>query len=330
MKSVDASAHVKDARLLCDLLDVFILEVGPQNVVQIITDNAANYVFAGKMLMERYPSIFWTPCAAHCIDLMLEDIVKIDFVIEIVESSKRITKFIYNHASVLHLMRTFTNKELVRPTITRFATTFISLQFLLNSKWDLKRMFLSDEWHALTINRKSEGEAICRLVSYQESFWAGVEEVCNITEPLVKVLRLVDGDKPAMGYLYEAMDRAKEAVHSYYDDKGDEGFQRQLLWKVIDDRWNNTLHHPIHAVGVFLNPAFAYSCGFLFDAEVMDGFFTCVQKMVPNPLERAEISKEMEVYRMAGGTLSFDMAVQDRTTKMPGKIFIILKFFLCL
>jgi len=282
--------------------------------------------------MERYPSIFWTPCAAHCLDLMLEDIGKIDFVKEIVESSKRIKKFIYNHGSVLHLMRTFTNnKELVRPAITRFATSFISLQSLLNSKWDLKRMFLSDEWRALTISHKSEGQAICRLVSYQESFWAGVEEVCSITEPLVKVLRLVDGDKPAMGYLYEAMDRAKEAVRSYYDDKGDDGFQRQLLlWEVIDDRWNNTLHRPIHAAGLFLNPAFAYSCGFLFDAKVMDGFFTCVQKMVPNPSERAEISKEMEVYRMAGGTLSFDMAVQDRTAKMPGKIFIILKIFLCL
>ena len=29
MKFVDASAHIKDAQLLCDLLDVFILEVGP-------------------------------------------------------------------------------------------------------------------------------------------------------------------------------------------------------------------------------------------------------------------------------------------------------------
>ena len=74
--------------------------------------------------------------------------------------------------------------------------------------------------------------------------------MCNITEPLVKVLRLVDGEKPAMGYLYEAMDRAKEAIRSYYDDKGDEGFQKQLLvWKMIDERWNNTLHRPIMLQG---------------------------------------------------------------------------------
>jgi hypothetical protein len=86
--------------------------------------------------------------------------------------------------------------------------------------WEVKRMFLSDEWHALSFSTKPEGEAICRLVSYQESFWAGVEEVCAISEPLVKVLHLVDGDKPTMGYLYEAMDRAKESICAYYEDKG--------------------------------------------------------------------------------------------------------------
>ena len=86
---------------------------------------------------------------------MLEDIGKISFFKDIVESSKSITKFIYNHAFVLHLMRTFTNnKELVRLSITRFATNFISLQSLLIFMWNVKRMFLSEEWRALAFSRK--------------------------------------------------------------------------------------------------------------------------------------------------------------------------------
>eukprot|EP00253_Pinus_taeda_P030591 PITA_30591 len=319
IKFVDASNQIKDARTLCDLLDVFILEVGEQHGVQVITDNAANYVVAGRMFMNRHPTLFWTPCAAHCIDLMLEDIGKIPFVKDIVDSSKGSTKFIYNHTSMLSLMRRFTNnKELVHPAITRFATSFISLQSLLISIWDVKRMFLSEEWRALPMSCKPEGEVICKLVSYQEDFWAGVQEVCAITESLVKVLRLVDGEKPAMGYLYEAMDRAKEAIRAYYDDKGDDGFQKQLLlWGVIDERWNNTLHRPIHAAGLFLNPAFSYACGFDFDAEIMDGFLSCVQKMVRSPEQCIEISKQIETYRMAGGTFGFEMAVNDRMIKMP-------------
>ena len=79
IKSVVASAHVKDAALLCELMDGFIQDIGVHNVVQVITDNATNYVAAGRMLMDRYPSLFWTPCAAHCIDLMLEDMGKIPF-----------------------------------------------------------------------------------------------------------------------------------------------------------------------------------------------------------------------------------------------------------
>ena len=61
VKSVDASAHVKYAALLCELMDGFIQDIGAHNVVQVITDNAANYVVVGGMLMDRYPCLFWTP-----------------------------------------------------------------------------------------------------------------------------------------------------------------------------------------------------------------------------------------------------------------------------
>ena len=40
----------------------------------------------------------------------------------------------------------------------------------------------------------------------------GCGEGGTITKPLVNVLHLVDGHKPTMGYLYKAMDRAKEAI----------------------------------------------------------------------------------------------------------------------
>jgi hypothetical protein len=50
--------------------------------------------------------------------------------------------------------------------------------------------------------------------------------LCDVSEPLVKVLHLVDDENPAMGYLYEAMDRAKEVIYWYYEDKGEKGFTR--------------------------------------------------------------------------------------------------------
>ena len=82
-------------------------------------------------------------------------------------------------------------------------------------------MFLSLEWRALSFSTRLEGQATFRLVAYDERFWRAVKEVCTITKPLIRVLRLVDGENPTMGYLYEAMDRDKESIHAYYEDKGD-------------------------------------------------------------------------------------------------------------
>ena len=52
-----------------------IKDVGEANVVEIVTDNGSTFVKAGKLLMKKY-NLYWTPCAAHCIDLMFEDIGK--------------------------------------------------------------------------------------------------------------------------------------------------------------------------------------------------------------------------------------------------------------
>lgn len=42
--------------------------------------------------------------------------------------------------------------------------------------------------------------------------WEKVTTIVSFTESLVKVLRIMDGEKTAMGYIYEGIDRAKEAT----------------------------------------------------------------------------------------------------------------------
>ena len=46
-------------------------KIGPELVVQIVTDNGSNYKKACEKLIEEYKHIFWQPCAAHTINLML-------------------------------------------------------------------------------------------------------------------------------------------------------------------------------------------------------------------------------------------------------------------
>jgi hypothetical protein len=53
----------------------------------------------------------------------------------------------------------------------------------------------------------------------------------------------------------EAMDQAKEQIKATYKDRV---AKYGPIWEIIDNRWNNQLHCPIHAVGYFLNPRYHY------------------------------------------------------------------------
>jgi hypothetical protein len=128
LKTVDVSDVSKTARLLYQLFREVVLYIGVENIVHMVNDNAANYIAAGRLLMEEFSLIFWSPCVAHCINLILQDIGKLQSVCYIVEHASGITKYIYNHCYPLYLMRKFTGgKEILRPAPTHFATNFISL-----------------------------------------------------------------------------------------------------------------------------------------------------------------------------------------------------------
>ena len=46
-------------------------------------DNGSAFVKAGKLLMKKY-NLYWTLCAAHCIDLMFKDIGKRTSIVDMI------------------------------------------------------------------------------------------------------------------------------------------------------------------------------------------------------------------------------------------------------
>ncbi|XP_043705470.1 uncharacterized protein LOC122655330 [Telopea speciosissima] len=173
--SMDASSQIQDAKMLFELLDSRIEEIGKENVVQVVTDNASNYVAARR------------------------------------------------HARLLEAMRVQTKgADLVRAGVTRFASSFLTLQSLLKHKAALRRLFLSD--HCL-----------------------------RASLPLLQVLRIVDGDeRPALPEVYVAMEEAKKHIISNF--KGIERKWKKIV-KIIDRRWTSQMERPIYLAAFVLNPS---------------------------------------------------------------------------
>lgn len=101
LESVDASSEVHSATMLAELLQEKIEDIEKDNVVQVVTDNGTNYKAAGKILMDRIPTLFWSPCAAHCLDLMLEEIGNLKAFKKPIACARRVTTFIYRHGRLL-------------------------------------------------------------------------------------------------------------------------------------------------------------------------------------------------------------------------------------
>jgi hypothetical protein len=170
LASVDASREVANANMLVDLLEKQIDKIGREHVVQVVTDNGANFKVAGRILMDRIPHLFWTPCAAHCFDLLLEDIGKIKDFNSCINMAKKVSMFIYKHGRIHNLMREKLGGDLVRPGVTRFATSFLTLVSMLRHRNGLKSIFVSDEWHLTKFSNTEEGRQITRIV-LSMPFW---------------------------------------------------------------------------------------------------------------------------------------------------------------
>ncbi|KAL6513362.1 hypothetical protein OROGR_020848 [Orobanche gracilis] len=205
VESVDASSYSHTGQKMFELLDRFIQRVGPDDVVQVVTDSASNNVLAGKLLEDKYPHLYWTPCAAHCLDLIFEDIFKLPDLKRTFERAVQINTYIYNRTMVLNMMRDFKgHRDMVRPATTRFATAFLTLSCFQKQKKNLRSMFTSDIWTKSKFAKEVGGKQVVNIIM-MPSFWNSVVYAVKVAGPLIKVLRLVDGEKkPPMQPLHAA------------------------------------------------------------------------------------------------------------------------------
>ncbi|KAG5066687.1 hypothetical protein JHK86_010418 [Glycine max] len=317
LKSVDCSDFVKTGEKLFELLDAIVEEVGEENVVQVVTDNGNNYVLAGKLLEEKRKHIYWILCATHCIDLMLEDIGKLPLIRKTIRRAINLVGFIYAHSSTLSLLRNFTNKrELVRHAITRFVTSYLTLERLHKEKANIRKMFTSNEWTLNKLSKEPKGKEAAKVV-LMPSFWNSVVYTLKVMAPLVKVLRLVDGErKPAIGYIYEVMDKAKETIIKSFNNNEESKYKD--VFAIIDKRWNCQLHRPLHAAAHFLNPEFFYDNTDLeFDFEVTNGLFECIKKLIPQFDAQQKILTELHLYKIGVDHFGSDFAMAQRKTHSP-------------
>eukprot|EP00253_Pinus_taeda_P016211 PITA_16211 len=306
LKAINAMDRVKTSEFIFGILDEAIQEVGVANVFHVVTDNASNCVSAGKLIMEKYNQIYWTPCVAHYLDLMLHDLAKFPWVNETIRRAKTISNFIINHRLTLRIYRKNASKELLRPCDIRFATFYITLKRVVEEKASLRVVFCNTEWERSTLSKETKGKNVEEIV-LNNGFWENANKILKICGPIINVLCMVDGDKPCMGFVYESLDRCKEAITAAFNNV--EADYKEI-WDLIDHRWK-MMHSPLHAAACYLDPIL-FGLPTHKDEEIMNGLIESIEKLNPDLEIAGLIRSKLRAYRLEEGLFGTQSVKYDR------------------
>jgi hypothetical protein len=111
-------------------------DVGPENVIQVITDNYPVCGGAGVLIEEKYNHIQWMPSVAHSLSLALKQICAAmntdnvaledcQWISEVVEASANIKNFIVDHSMDLSSFDEFGELKMLTIADTRFASDIV-------------------------------------------------------------------------------------------------------------------------------------------------------------------------------------------------------------
>ncbi|PWA39553.1 hypothetical protein CTI12_AA570960 [Artemisia annua] len=181
LQAVNCEGEYKDKYFICNLLKEVILSVGPQNVVQVITDNAPNT----QANAETYEECSW--------------------VTEVTGDVMAIENFIVNHPMRLSMFNANSQLKLFSLAETRFASSIIMLKRLKLIKQGLFNMLVSPNW-ANYREDNVQKSAFVKEKILNDLWWDKIDYIIALMEPIYEMLRKADTDKPCLHLVYDWWD----------------------------------------------------------------------------------------------------------------------------
>ncbi|KAJ1255020.1 hypothetical protein BS78_K297900 [Paspalum vaginatum] len=295
MKSKEMSDVSHTSEVIFELVDKAIDELGEENVVQVVTDNASNNMAAKTLMLEKRPNIFWSSCATHTINLMLQGIGSLPRFKKTIDQAKAFTIFVYGHHRTLACMRLMEKRDALR-------------KMVVDPKWDE----ISD------VKTRKGKDATATMLS--ASFWKNVALCLKVFEPLVRLLRLVDGDvRPAMAFLYGELIKAKKEIKEAFGNV-DKNYKDVMA--IVDKKMKDRLDSSLHVAAYLLNPYYSYRDAAIFDdSSVVEKFMLCCETFFKGDEDKEylAVNEDFDKYRTKQVYVQFNARLLSKKEKISNK-----------
>lgn len=330
VKAVDSSGMIKSGSYIADVLTSIIEEVGAMHVVQIVMDNAKNCRSAGRILKMRFPHIYPSGCNTHSLNLVLKDWYKSDdttWFASIIDTSRKIVKFILKRQRVLDLYRSRMSVTLKLPAETRFCTYYYTLESLLRNRDAVVETFSCMDFHEWekeqTENIKEKVKGLKASLN-KSAWWKSVVDAYHVMMPVMYAIRNLDQRSPNLGKVWmtwwtvqrslECPEKLKDSIVVKQWRTPFSGRQRKILLKYFHTRWVSA-HNPLHSAAYLLDPEY-WNLDLMCNKEVVQDFYKVVNVFYPNNDQRVKCIKQMTSFRLKEGLFA-NLFVQQMAKEQP-------------
>ncbi|XP_077240039.1 uncharacterized protein LOC143880943 [Tasmannia lanceolata] len=311
LQAVDVKKGDEADDVFSGFLKKSVLEVGPTNVLQIILHPWSTAKSLGSLIQSEFQQIFWSPCASHSIDMLMDDMIGLDWIKPIVLCAKGIQHTILTQQHSFQF--TFSQDlkdESVDPLHPKFTPTYYLVQRILELKQALLEVVLSEDWSQWKLTFPEDVSSIEATVLGNE-FWAGAHLMLQVCEPFVRLLGLLNVERSVMGDIYNWRIRSIDAVRS----KGIGDMVLKQLEVLVETRWE-VLFSPLHATGYILNPRY-FGKGQTKDKAVMRGWKATLDRYECDGTARRVLREQLSSYWNLEGSLGEEDAVDCRDKMDP-------------
>lgn len=248
--SIDTGADRHTAHYIADETTKVIGTLGGADAV--ITDNAAAYAAARRMLEARHPGLVTLPCGAHALHNFLGDIFKQPVVEEVLRKAREVTATVRRKHGMLAILHQLQQQRGLRrlhpPVATRWGSQHQCLVRYLENR---------DALQILAATPEALMPPDTRAAVQDEQLWQRAVAVEALLRPVALLITEVEGDKPCLALLYARclglMQHLQDVCVKHAVLGGAVGEACQASFQL---RWEGSMRHDVMLVAYMLDPCF--------------------------------------------------------------------------
>jgi len=297
---------------LLSILGNTVMEVGPTNVVQIVSRLGHASAYSESYTLPEFPHIFLSPCSSHSIHILMEDIAKLDWIRPVVLCAKEIEKCITTFQNFFPRVFTQNVKGTSDSFFARIAPSCYIVQKIHELKLAFQEVVVREEWKRWKLSIAQDVGSVEAAI-LGEDFWSRALVLLKICEPFIKLLVVlnIDTDRCVMGDVHDWRVQAIDMVKS----TGIDVCLLNQLERLIENRWE-VLFSPLHSAGYILNPKY-FGRGQSKDKIIMKGWKTTLERYECESAVRRVLREQLSSYWRLEGSLGEEDAVDCRDKMDP-------------